>query len=212
MDVNIQHNKFWLGIDKEMYWPEKETLILSDLHLGKTRHFVENGIQLPELVNRNNYWRISILLEKYAVKRVLLLGDLFHSEYNKEWEGFKDFIENYNFIEWCLVLGNHDILHPQHYVEAGLTVLDKIRESGILFTHEPAESAETDEYNICGHLHPAVRIKGKAYQSLRLPCFYFGRNGGVMPAYGEFTGNFTIKPKKGDRVFVIAENEVIRLS
>ncbi len=55
-------------------------------------------------------------------------------------------------------------------------------------------------------------MRGKASQSLRLPCFYFGENGGIMPAFGEFTGTYTIKPKKGEKVFVIADDEVMRLS
>lgn len=194
-----------------MYWPQKKTLILSDLHLGKTKHFTQKGIQVPEMANTNNYWRISQLLQSYEVERVLFLGDLFHSEYNSEWERFKDYLANYPSIKWILILGNHDILHPEHYKDAQLLVINKLKESGLYFTHEPEES-EIDAYNICGHLHPAVRLKGKGAQSLRLPCFYFGENRGVLPAFGEFTGCMNIRPKKKDRVFVIADKEVIRIS
>jgi uncharacterized protein len=33
----------------------------------------------------------------------------------------------------------------------------------------------------------------------------------VLPAFGEFTGTYTVQPKSGDRVFVVAENQVIEM-
>lgn len=210
MEITVINSTFILGPEKEMYWPEKKTLIISDLHLGKIKHFVNNGIQVPELANTNNYWRLTGVIENYDVERVLFLGDLFHSVYNKEWETFKDYIANYASINWVLILGNHDILHPDHYHEANLKVVQSILEEGINFTHEPSQ--EDVGYNICGHLHPAIRLRGTARQSLRLPCFHFGEEMGVLPAFGEFTGALTIKPVKGDRVFVIADKKVIAVS
>lgn len=211
MKAVIRHHEFVLGGEKELYWPEKKTLIISDLHLGKTKHFTSNGIPIPKLVNQNNYWRLTEVLDKYEVERVVFLGDLFHSVYNNEWESFKDFMANYSGINWVLILGNHDILHPDHYAEAHLNVVLSLKEEGFNFTHEPEPSTE-EFYNICGHIHPAVRLSGAASQYVRVPCFYFGKEGGVMPAFGEFTGMHVIKPKKGDQVFAIAENEVIPVS
>ncbi len=209
-EINLRGNRFILGADKEMYWPEKKTLIISDVHLGKTKHFTNNGIQVPSLVNTNNYWRLSVLFDKYKADRVIFLGDLFHSVYNEEWDKFKDYLANYPQIEWILVEGNHDILHPQHYKDAGLDVVELLAENGLCFTHEPVDFKEG--YNICGHLHPAVRMRGKAAQSLRLPCFYFSEKRGILPAFGEFTGALTIKPEKEDQVFVIAEKKVIQVN
>ncbi len=193
-----------------MYWIDKKTLIISDLHLGKATHFTNSGIGVPKEANTNNYWRMTGVVDKYEVDRVIFLGDLFHSVYNKEWEKFKDYIANYESIEWILILGNHDILHPEHYKEAKLVVTNSLVESGFYFTHEPEHKEEL--YNICGHLHPAVKMKGNGLSTLRLPCFYFGTERAVLPAFGEFTGAMTIKPNKGDEIFVIAEKEVIRVS
>ncbi|MFK7757734.1 MAG: ligase-associated DNA damage response endonuclease PdeM [Flavobacteriales bacterium] len=211
MKAKIKNNEFVLGGEKEMYWPDKKTLIISDLHLGKTKHFTQNGIPMPKLVNQNNYWRLTEVLDKYEVKRVVFLGDLFHSVYNNEWETFKDFMANYPALKWILVLGNHDILHPEHYKEAALEVVLSLKEEGLNFTHEPEPSSE-EYYNICGHIHPAVRLQGGGTQYLRVPCFYFGEEGGVIPAFGEFTGMHVIKPRLGDQVFAVAEKEVILVS
>lgn len=193
-----------------MYWPEKKTLIISDLHLGKIKHFSTNGIQVPALANKNNYWRLANLLEAYDCQRVLLLGDLFHSVYNSEWEVFIDFVANYAALEWVLVKGNHDILGATEWKRAGLTVCDELIENGVIFTHEPLEKP-TENYNIYGHIHPAVRLQGSALQSLKLPCFYFSKNEGVLPAFGEFTGTHVIKPKKGEALYAIGEGELFKV-
>jgi hypothetical protein len=34
----------------------------------------------------------------------------------------------------------------------------------------------------------------------------------ILPAFGDFTGTFTLQPKKGNRVFAIADDEVIELN
>jgi uncharacterized protein len=57
-----------------------------------------------------------------------------------------------------------------------------------------------------------VRIHGKARQSLRLPCFWWGdatQNPiGVLPAFGEFTGGHPIKARPTDAVWAIAGETV----
>ena len=81
----------------------------------------------------------------------------------------------------------------------------------ILLTHEPMEEIPTGTYNLAGHLHPGIRLVGKAKQSITLPCFYFGQQQGILPAFGSFTGLARIHPKKEDRIFVIVENKVQQL-
>ena len=65
------------------------------------------------------------------------------------------------------------------------------------------------QYNLSGHLHPGVNLRGKARQSVTLPCFYFGEQAGLLPAFGTFTGIARIQPKKNDKVFAIVEDKVI---
>lgn len=44
-----------------------------------------------------------------------------------------------------------------------------------------------------------------------LPCFYFGTEYAIVPAFGSFTGSQVLTPKINDVIFVIAGNEVIRV-
>jgi metallophosphoesterase superfamily enzyme len=57
---------------------------------------------------------------------------------------------------------------------------------------------------LAGHLHPCVVLAGGARQRERLPCFWFGRDVGVLPAFGDFTGCAEITVEPGDRVWVVA--------
>jgi hypothetical protein len=45
-----------------------------------------------------------------------------------------------------------------------------------------------------------------------LPCFWFGPETGVLPAFGEFTGLAAVDVAAGDRVWVVAGDEVIAVS
>ena len=58
------------------------------------------------------------------------------------------------------------------------------------------------------YIYPGVRLRGQGKQYLQLPCYFFGAQTGIMPAFGSFTGLYTINPIKGDKVNVLAENEV----
>jgi hypothetical protein len=44
---------------------------------------------------------------------------------------------------------------------------------------------------------------------MTLPCFYFGRDYGLLPAFGEFTGTAVIRPRVGESVFVLAGDEIV---
>ena len=55
-------------------------------------------------------------------------------------------------------------------------------------------SRATGAYVLAGHLHPCVVLGGRAHQRLRLPCFHFGAQVGVLPAFGAFTGMHALRP------------------
>jgi uncharacterized protein len=201
----------WLDPLCAMYWEEKDMLIVSDLHLGKSGHFRRHGTPLPGIVGDNNLWNLSMLIDRYSPKSVLFLGDLFHSEYNEEWAQFLDLKANYEDLNWILVKGNHDILDVDIYSLSNLDVVDELFVEPFYFVHEPEDLAGKPGYGLAGHIHPCVRLSGKAKQSMRLKCFWFGKTQGLMPAFGDFTGSHRIQPKKGDDVFVIAGKTVKRV-
>lgn len=182
-------------------------MLLADLHLGKVTHFRRRGLPVPAAASDGNWDKLLSLLLEFAPERVIFLGDLFHSAYNAEWDAFQSLISRFPGVRFELIPGNHDILPPDKYT--GLIVQPQELEAGpFLLSHYPVLDPGP-LYNLAGHVHPGVRLRGQGRQYLKLPCFYFGEKGGVLPAFGLFTGLGDIRPKAGDQVFVIAEGQVL---
>ena len=199
--------------EKVIFVPEKKVLLMADLHLGKVTHFRKAGIPGPDQARKTDFRKLNDTIELYNPEKVILLGDLFHSNYNSCWDDFVEFIDIYQTIDFSLVIGNHDILSSPKYEKSRLTLHDQSLSLGdLVLTHEPLDHVPEGKYNLYGHLHPGVRLIGGSKQTLRLPCFHFNENQGVLPAFGRFTGLYIIAPKAGDEVFAITANAVIKVS
>ncbi len=185
-------------------------LIISDVHVGKARHFRANGIAVPLSSEQNNTDRLKKLIDTCSPNRVLILGDLFHSSYNQEVNAFKKFIKTYPSISFELVIGNHDVLGLATYQELNLIVHEvSLLIDPFMFTHEPLLTPNKRFYNLSGHIHPSVLLRGRGKDKQRFACFYFGKHQGLFPAFGSFTGTAEIQPKKDDQVFIIADQQVL---
>lgn len=207
-------NQFILVEQRVIFWEEKQTLIASDLHLGKSGHFRKSGIAIPQEVMKQDLMRLFHLFQQFNANRIIVVGDMFHSHSNKEMEWFSRWRKDLPHIQWLLVQGNHDVLHKNWYTENTIDIVDVWKESNLLFTHEPAPATLPDEVDgvISGHIHPGICLSGSGRQNLRMPCFYFSPNQCILPAFGAFTGLHIIKPKKKDTVFAITNQKVIPLS
>ncbi|MDH4089602.1 MAG: ligase-associated DNA damage response endonuclease PdeM [Cyclobacteriaceae bacterium] len=209
MHVVVFSEQLELFPQKAVFWKRKGILFLADLHLGKINHFRKSGIAVPAKANDKNLEGIVELINLTAPKRVICLGDLFHSHYNPEWEVFGELVSHFSNTSFELVLGNHDIMSDQQYRRKGIAVHEALCIEPFIFTHHPRTEVDVNLYNLAGHLHPGVRMTGKARQSVTLPCFYFGKHAGLLPAFGTFTGLARIHPGKEDKVFVIVEDKII---
>lgn len=205
--IEIQGEELLLLPEKAIFWQEKQYLMLSDLHLGKARHFQKNGYAVPE--GGKNLRILSQLIGHFQPEKVLFLGDLFHSTYNESIGQLEAFMEKHP-THYELVVGNHDILDEAHYDRLGMELTYGHRQEGpFCLCHEPM--ASQNAYVLSGHIHPGVRLQGRGRQRLRLPCFHFAAKQGILPAFGSFTGLHVIEPEAEDRVFVVLENEVLQV-
>ncbi|WP_236975377.1 ligase-associated DNA damage response endonuclease PdeM [Membranihabitans maritimus] len=179
-------------------------LIVADLHLGKAHHFNRNGIMVPTGTDETTLKRLESLLQILRPQKLVFLGDLFHSELNSSWQLFHHWLDKASQFtgQIMLVKGNHDILDESVFANLGIPVVIEMRIGRFLLTHEPAHN---DLFNIYGHLHPGIKIRGKGKQKLRLPCFGYGGSGLVLPAFGEFTGLHILSPASYSKFFAIAD-------
>jgi uncharacterized protein len=204
--VRGQH--LWLSPHRCLFWEEEKSLILSDLHFGKTGHFRKAGIAVPQSVYREDLLRLLSLVQYFQPRQLLVVGDFFHSRENKELNLFRRWRDDFPDLGIRLVLGNHDILKEDWYEQAGITVSREVLRMGeFAFIHDIAEwtgeAGSAAPYFFSGHLHPGIRIRGMGKQCLQFPCFYFGAEYAILPAFGRFTGTVSIDPELGSNVFAI---------
>ena len=191
-----------------LYWPEKKTALLADVHLGKVGHFRKNGIEVPRKIEGVFYQKMQQLQNDLPIRRILFLGDLFHSDKNNEWFLFSAWVKQQQ-LELILIEGNHDIIPGQQFQALGITTVSHWEEEGLYFTHYPKERDSL--FVICGHIHPGIRLNGKGKQQLKLPCFFHSSKQLILPAFGAFTGLHLLQPSPTDRVFVLTSKEVLEL-
>lgn len=211
----IRKATFQLHPERAIYWKQQKALLLADLHLGKNAHFRKSGIAVPQAITDANFDRLRLLIETFSPERVLLLGDLFHSHHNQVWPIFCAFMEAYPGLSFELIPGNHDILPTTAYAESRLLLHPEILVvDEFCLSHHPLTPAQipAGTYNLCGHVHPSVRLLDNAGNGMNLPAFFFGGTGGILPAFGEFTGCAEVAVRPEDKVFVLAEGAVIRMS
>ena len=224
----IRGQQLWLSPHRCLFWEEEKSLILSDLHFGKTGHFRKAGIAVPQSVYREDLLRLLSLVQYFQPRQLVVVGDFFHSRENKELNLFRRWRDDFPHLGIRLVLGNHDILKEDWYEQAGITLSrDVLRMGEFAFIHDIAavaggvavagvaaeRVAETgvaatdgrsvQPYFFSGHLHPGIRIRGMGKQCLQFPCFYFGAEYAILPAFGRFTGTVSIDPMPESNVFAI---------
>ena len=182
--------------------------MLADLHIGKSRHFRKQGIPVPQGSDDDDLKRLRKAIDQYQPRRVMLLGDVFHSDDVADDEGFELMLHDTRGVDWILITGNHDPKGLHRYEHLPLQAFeDSYQLDGFNFTHHPERRENT--LTFCGHVHPAVSMYGKGSQSLKLPCFHWRKDLVVLPAFSHFTGKGLVQPKRSDRVFVLTGDEVI---
>lgn len=211
--VNGQH--CWLSASRCIFWEQEQTLILSDLHFGKTGHFRKSGIAVPQKVYKEDLQRLVTAIQHFDPEQLIIAGDLFHSHNNKELEWFRRWRNDLPGVRIKLVKGNHDILEDEWYKDCGMDIYhEELRIGRFVFRHDlgtATASTANDEFVFSGHLHPGISLHGMGRQSMHFPCFYFTESHCVLPAFSHFTGTYKVNPGKGDTVFAIVNDILMKI-
>lgn len=200
--------------ERAAYWQATRTLFVADFHLGKAASFRRAGIALPPGTTTENVERLERAVGRTRAEHVVFLGDFLHSAEGRSPRTFE------RFAAWrsaraglalTVVRGNHDARAGDPPPEWKIACVAAGGSLGpFVLNHEPGASRAG--YALAGHIHPAVRLSARGEAGLRLPCFWFAKRCGVLPAFGAFTGSALVRPLRGDQVFVIADAEVLRVS
>ncbi len=219
VNYRLREQTLTLLPERAIFWQEKRYLLLSDAHLGKAGHFRKHGAPISGAIHDKDLAVLTGLVAHWQPEALVILGDLFHSDLNNEWLAFEQWLQQHAALSVVLVKGNHDILPEAVYQHPNLTVYPDVWTVGpFLLTHEPVNEpvrwrgglrcladarSEGQPYNLAGHVHPGVRVPAGMGQRVKLPCFYFTEQLGILPAFGQFTGCATVQPGPNDQVFAV---------
>lgn len=191
-------------------------LLVADAHIGKAVSFRRLGVPVPGGTTTETLQRLSSAVAASGALHVVFLGDLLHSARSRAaatWAAVAQWRAQHPCLRLTLLRGNHDNHAGDPPPDWRVNCQDgPLRLPGAPGQPDLALSHHPDPlpgaYVLAGHIHPAAVLGGRAHDRLRLPCFHFGPDVGVLPAFGAFTGMHVMPRRPGDRVFVVAGDSV----
>ena len=210
-------------------WPAQRTLFVADVHLGKAETFSALGVPVPAGATQSTLQRLMGLVDASDAGTLVILGDLLHARaaHSDAVLGpLESALRRRHELRVCLVRGNHDDRAGDPPEQLGIEMLDDAHRLGPFeLCHHPTDretgrdalgaarvQSPDSGHRLAGHLHPAVRLRGRASRGVRLPCFCVSGHQTILPAFGDFTGAATIERLPGETLLAIADDHLFELS
>ncbi len=212
VEIECRGETLRLFAEHAAYWVGERLLLVADLHVGKTATFRAAGMPVPEGGLVDDLARLDRLIAAAGAEKLVILGDLFHAGAGMTpsvRRTFSEALDRWRPVEVTLVPGNHDRSVGMSDFPRIRIVEESVNHGPFVFTHD-ASPVRGGGYAIGGHVHPAVRIR-EGNASFRVPCFWFGVDYAVLPAFGNFTGTHLISPDEDDRVFATVDGRISEL-
>ncbi|EMA41158.1 metallophosphoesterase [Halobiforma nitratireducens] len=186
-------------LERAVYVPEADALIVADLHLGRA---AASSVDAPIDDGTDIRDRLAALLERTVPETVVVAGDLLHSfdrvprGLERDLDALASTVETHG-ASLVVTPGNHDTMlsevfdgetSPTYRLEDGETVVCHGHES----PSNAAGDASATRY-VVGHDHPALSIDGR-----KRPCFlygpdiYEGADVLVLPAFTRLASGATV--------------------
>lgn len=208
--VTLAGAEIWLLADKAIYYPDYKALLIADIHFGKAAAYRRLGQPVPHGTTQVNLERLDRLLGSHATEQLIFLGDFLHapeSHASGTLAALDAWRARHADLRVVLIRGNHDKRAGDPPANLRFEVVEEPLVMGpFALQHEP--DIHPTLHVLAGHVHPVYRLRGRGRQSLRLACFYLGKEVSLMPAFGEFTGGYAIQPTDDSRVFVVGDGAV----
>jgi DNA ligase-associated metallophosphoesterase len=173
-----------------LYWPDEELLVVADLHLEKGSAFARRGVMLPPYDTATTLARLAGLVERYAPRLLIALGDSFHDNHGPRRMSGGDraaLTELQRGRDWIWIAGNHDPAPPDGI---GGRSAEMLALGPLIFRHQP--SPQPCDGEIAGHLHPRACIAQRG-RAVSRRCFASDGRRLVMPAFGAYAGGLNVR-------------------
>ncbi len=174
----------------------KDTLIISDVHIGYEDMLQRRGILIPKFQLQDTIKRLGAILKETKPKTVVINGDLKHEFGRISGQEWRDTLKLLDMIlqhtkKVVIVKGNHDPSLGPIARKRSIDIVKDYTIGDILITHGDAEPELGKERKhiktiIMGHEHPAILIRDKVRRE-RFKCFLVGKyKGRILIAQPSF--------------------------
>jgi DNA ligase-associated metallophosphoesterase len=213
LTVQFAGESWELLTEKAVYAPQRDALILADVHIGKGATFRALGVPVPAGSSAKDLTRISALLKSTGARRLIILGDFFHAKAGRDDElhdAIHRWRQSHAEVAMLLIRGNHDrragrVLASWNIEEAN----ERHEEQGVLLCHAPCEDSPLP--HLCGHIHPVFAMKDYDRTSVRVPCFVVDPNLMMLPSFGTLTGGFRVEQEPQRTIYLVAGSRVVKV-
>ena len=189
--IDVAGVSFVSGVAGALYWPEERLLVVADLHLEKGSSFATRGSLLPPYDTADTLARLRRVVESFAPRTVVALGDSFHDRRGADRLAAAD-RQALSGIQrgrdWIWIAGNHD---PEPHKGLGGACIEDLTVGPITFRHQAGAAGQV-RGEISGHWHP-VAIVARRGRGMRRRCFVADGRRVVMPAFGAYAGGLNVR-------------------
>jgi DNA ligase-associated metallophosphoesterase len=218
LQVRLAGEEVLLHPSGALFLPSHDTLLVADAHVGKAVSYRKLGVPVPEATTDATLAALDAAVAQTGARQLVFLGDFLHSARSHArapLASLRQWRARQATLGLRLVRGNHDQRAGDPPADLGIEAVDEPWRLGpFALCHHPEPVAGA--YVLAGHWHPCISVRGRAFERLRLPCFWLGddsggqpaRAVGVLPAFGSFTGMHRIEPADGDRIYPLADGVV----
>ncbi len=203
MEIELGRTTVELLPGRAVFLKGSRSLVVADIHLGKSATFRNRGLPVPEGTTESDLRRLSQLVETNLPSQLIIAGDLVHSADGLSepiLSSLGDFLADLP-IPVILTEGNHDARAWISGRKLPFHIVADLLVDGITITHDPSDLAP-NQPGIAGHLHPGARIAESRRRAIRVPGFFLQASQHlILPAFSEFTGIHPMTCRKNDRFF-----------
>ncbi|MFW5945475.1 MAG: metallophosphoesterase [Candidatus Natronoplasma sp.] len=159
------------------WYKKRNSVFLTDLHLGYESVQREDGISLPPFQKEEILDRLADVKNEYNPDSFIVLGDFKHNFGRGKKQESNEILDIMDYImedsSLVMIKGNHDNYLKNYANIKGVTLYEeKMVLEDVTLTHGH-QKVRRNKLLVIGHEHPAVEMKDEVGSKMRLPCFLY---------------------------------------
>ncbi|PIN70638.1 phosphoesterase [Candidatus Woesearchaeota archaeon CG11_big_fil_rev_8_21_14_0_20_43_8] len=180
-------------VDLAAYFPSRELLVISDLHIGYEEALNRQGILVPRTNIKESIERLIGIIRVTKPLVIVIAGDLKHEFGTISEQEWKDTLRMIDFLRsddrrLVLVKGNHDTILGPIAKRRDIVVVDSYIDGRLMIVHghKLIKPPKDVKMVVIGHEHPALSLHSTS-RNESYKCFLRGKWHGnelvVLPSF-----------------------------